>query len=71
MSQAGSPPGARPTRRAGRWERYRLTHPFSVRDQAGPWAGSAGTVGLAVLPGRALDVKGGVVADPSGERVAS
>ncbi|MFD0071749.1 hypothetical protein ACFVIY_04850 [Streptomyces sp. NPDC127166] len=61
MSQAGSPPGARPTRRAGRWERYRVTHPSSARDQAGLWGAIVGTVGLAVLLGWALDMRGGVV----------
>ncbi|MEV7569107.1 hypothetical protein [Streptomyces tanashiensis] len=61
MSQAGSTPGARPARRAGRWERYRVTHPFSARDQAGLWGAIVGTVGLAVLLGWALDMKGGVV----------
>ncbi|GGY26618.1 hypothetical protein [Streptomyces tanashiensis] len=61
MSQAGSTPGARPARRAGRWERYRVTHPFSARDQAGLWGAVVGAVGLAVLLGWALDMKGGVV----------
>ncbi|WP_426362542.1 hypothetical protein [Streptomyces sp. E-08] len=60
MAQAGTP-GARPTRRAGRWERYRVTHPFSARDQAGLWGAIVGVVALAVLLGWALDMKGGVV----------
>ncbi|MFI8911407.1 hypothetical protein ACIGW4_07275 [Streptomyces sp. NPDC053513] len=61
MAQAGSRPGAGPTRRTARWERYRVTHPFSARDQAGLWGAIAGVVGLAVLLGWALDMKGGVV----------
>ncbi|MER7952183.1 hypothetical protein ABTY59_32815 [Streptomyces sp. NPDC096079] len=61
MAQAGSTPGARPTRRAARWERYRVTRPFSAGAQAGLWGAIAGAVGLAVLLGWALDMKGGVV----------
>ncbi|MGW8768934.1 hypothetical protein ACWGN5_41420 [Streptomyces sp. NPDC055815] len=61
MAQSGSTPGARPTRRAARWERYRVTHPFSARDQAGLWGAIVGVVALAVLLGWALDMKGGVV----------
>ncbi|MET9675430.1 hypothetical protein ABZY68_20375 [Streptomyces sp. NPDC006482] len=61
MSHASGTPGARPTRRAGRWERYRVTHPFSAQDQAGLWGAIVGVVALAALLGWALDMKGGVV----------
>ncbi|GAB3429118.1 hypothetical protein [Actinophytocola sediminis] len=59
------PPGyaqtAQPTRRRARWERYRVTHPFSAKAQAGLWGSIAGVVALAALLGAAMDVKGGVV----------
>ncbi|MZE52673.1 hypothetical protein GTY86_15545 [Streptomyces sp. SID5770] len=62
---SSSPPpdasGARPTRRSGRWERYRVARPFSARDRAGLWGAIVGVVALALLLGRALDLKGGVV----------
>lgn len=62
---SSSPPpdasGARPTRRSGRWERYRVARPFSARDRAGLWGAIVGVVALALLLGRALDMKGGVV----------
>ncbi|WP_418959118.1 hypothetical protein [Streptomyces tritici] len=51
----------RPNGRRGRWERYRVTHPFSPKDLAGLWGALLGVVGLAVLLGWALDMKGGVV----------
>lgn len=61
MSHASGTSGARPTRRAGRWERYRVTHPFSAQDQAALWGSIVGVVALAALLGWALDMKGGVV----------
>ncbi|MFD3654649.1 hypothetical protein ACTU45_04895 [Streptomyces sp. 24-1644] len=61
MSHVNRPPGAQPTRRGGRWERYRVAHPFSAQDQAGLWGAIVGVVALAVLLGWALDTKGGVV----------
>lgn len=61
MSYENRTPGAQPSRRTGRWERYRVTHPFSAQDQAGLWGAIAGAVALAVLLGWALDMKGGVV----------
>lgn len=61
MSYENPTPGAQRTRRTGRWERYRVTHPFSAQDQAGLWGSIAGVVALAVLLGWALDMKGGVV----------
>ncbi|MFD8589070.1 hypothetical protein ACFV1B_05920 [Streptomyces sp. NPDC059637] len=61
MSHANGAPGAGPTRRAGRWERYRVTHPFSPQDQAALWASIAGVVALAALLGWAFEMKGGVV----------
>ncbi|WP_406863124.1 hypothetical protein ABZO31_22860 [Streptomyces sp. HUAS MG47] len=51
----------RPNGRRGRWERYRVTHPFSPKDLAGLWGALIGVVALAVLLGWALDMKGGVV----------
>ncbi|MFD0412806.1 hypothetical protein [Streptomyces sp. NPDC127108] len=47
--------------RRGRWERYKVTRPFSPQDLAGLWGAIAGVVLLAVLLGWALDMKGGVV----------
>ncbi|WJV45433.1 hypothetical protein [Streptomyces flavofungini] len=47
--------------RRGRWERYKVTGPFSPQDLAGLWGAIAGVVLLAVLLGWALDMKGGVV----------
>ncbi|WP_326768265.1 hypothetical protein OG978_30505 [Streptomyces sp. NBC_01591] len=61
MSQVNRAPGAQPTRRSGRWERYRDAHPFSAQDQAGLWGLIVGVVALAVLLGWALDMKGGAV----------
>ncbi|MFJ5780116.1 hypothetical protein [Streptomyces sp. NPDC093094] len=61
MSHANHAPAAGPTRRTGRWERYRVTHPFSPKDQAALWGAIAGVLALAVLLGWALDMKGGVV----------
>lgn len=63
MSQGNGVLGAGSTRRAGRWrwERYRVTHPFSPRDQAGLWAAIVGVVALAMLVGWALDTAGSVV----------
>ncbi|MFF0206184.1 hypothetical protein [Streptomyces sp. NPDC005017] len=61
MSHANPTPAAGPTRRAGRWERYRITHPFSPKDQAALWGAIVGVVALAVLLGWALDMKGGAV----------
>ncbi|MFJ9058584.1 hypothetical protein [Streptomyces sp. NPDC102409] len=61
MSHLNRTPGTQPTRRGGRWERYRVAHPFSARDQAGLWGLILGVVALAVLLGWALDMKGGVV----------
>ncbi|MGH4031004.1 hypothetical protein ACQB60_18935 [Actinomycetota bacterium Odt1-20B] len=56
--QPGS--GAQPVRRA-RWERYRVTHPFSPKALAGLWGAIIGIVALAALLGWALEMKGGVV----------
>ncbi|MEU3483959.1 hypothetical protein AB0E66_38185 [Streptomyces sp. NPDC033753] len=61
MSHASGTPGTGPTRRGARWERYRVTHPFSAQDQAALWGSIVGVVALAVLLGWALDMKGGVV----------
>lgn len=55
-------PGAAPTtRRRARWERYRVTHPFSAKAQATLWGLVAGVVAVAALAGWALDMKGGVI----------
>ncbi|WP_327358875.1 hypothetical protein [Streptomyces sp. NBC_01304] len=61
MSYPNSTAGARPARRRGRWERYKVTRPFSGQDLAGLWGAIIGVVALAVLLGWALDMKGGVV----------
>ncbi|TXS46981.1 hypothetical protein [Streptomyces sp. t39] len=61
MSHVNPASGAGPTRRGGRWERYRVAHPFSAQDQAALWGSVAGVVALAVLLGWALDMKGGVI----------
>ncbi|QIP83297.1 hypothetical protein GLX30_03575 [Streptomyces sp. Tu 2975] len=61
MSHVNRAPGTGPTRRGGRWERYRVAHPFSLQDQAALWGSITGVVGLAVLLGWALDMKGGVI----------
>ncbi|MGW6391084.1 hypothetical protein ACWFR1_11380 [Streptomyces sp. NPDC055103] len=61
MSHVSGASGARPTRRGGRWERYRVTHPFSAQDQAALWGSIVGVVALAAFLGWALDMKGGVV----------
>ncbi|WP_199552151.1 hypothetical protein [Streptomyces sp. N35] len=47
--------------RRGRWERYKVTRPFSPQDLAGLWGSIIGIVALAALLGWALDMKGGVV----------
>ena len=55
-------PGAAPTtRRRARWERYRVTHPFSAKAQATLWGLIAGLVAVAAFFGWALDMKGGVI----------
>ncbi|WP_354644633.1 hypothetical protein [Kitasatospora camelliae] len=59
--QSPSSSGQQVTRRQARWERYRVTHPFSATDQAGLWAAILGTVGLALLLGWALEIRGGTV----------
>ncbi|MCX5200582.1 hypothetical protein OG897_03760 [Streptomyces sp. NBC_00237] len=59
MTQPGQPAG--PTRRTARWERYRVTHPFSGKDQAGLWGSIVAVFALAVLLGWALEMQGGVV----------
>lgn len=57
-----NPAGAvEPARGRARWERYKLTRPFSPRDLAALWGSIAGVVLLAVLLGWALGMKGGVV----------
>ncbi|MET9650693.1 hypothetical protein ABZZ44_10545 [Streptomyces sp. NPDC006460] len=61
MSHVNRAPGTGPTRRGGRWERYRVAHPFSLQDQAALWGSIVGVVALAVLLGWALDMKGGVI----------
>ncbi|MEU3449307.1 hypothetical protein AB0H29_19150 [Streptomyces thermolilacinus] len=61
MSHASPVPGTGPTRRGGRWERYRVAHPFSARDQAALWGLIGGVVALALLLGWALDMRGGTV----------
>ncbi|MFJ2774169.1 hypothetical protein [Streptomyces sp. NPDC087300] len=54
-------PGAGTPARRGRWERYKVTGPFSPQDLAALWGAIVGIVLLAVLLGWALDMKGGVV----------
>ncbi|MFD5973888.1 MULTISPECIES: hypothetical protein [Streptomyces] len=61
MSHANRTPGAGPARRGARWERYRVTYPFSARDQAGLWGLIVGIVALALLLGWALEMRGGTV----------
>ncbi|WP_435971473.1 hypothetical protein [Streptomyces sp. Qhu_M48] len=61
MSQTRGASGLPPTRRGGRWERYRVTHPFSARDLALLWGSIAGVLAVAALLGWALDMKGGVI----------
>ncbi|MFG3256694.1 hypothetical protein [Streptomyces sp. NPDC048172] len=60
MSYPNPGPG-QPTRRRGRWERYKVTRPFSPQDLAGLWGSIVGVVALAAFLGWALDMKGGVV----------
>ncbi|WP_143663770.1 hypothetical protein [Streptomyces sp. rh34] len=47
--------------RRTRWERYRLTGPFSPADLAALWGLMGALVGVALLCGWVLDVKGGTV----------
>ncbi|SDJ60094.1 hypothetical protein [Streptomyces indicus] len=47
--------------RRARWERYKVTRPFSGQDLAGLWGAIIGVVALALLLGWALDMKGGAV----------
>ncbi|MGW8885659.1 hypothetical protein [Streptomyces sp. NPDC055749] len=61
MSYPNPAPAGQPARRRARWERYKLTRPFSGQDLAGLWGSIAGVVALALLLGWALDMKGGVV----------
>lgn len=58
MQQPGTAPT---TRRRARWERYRVTHPFSAKAQATLWGLIAGLVAVAAFFGWALDMKGGVI----------
>ncbi|MFJ6699560.1 hypothetical protein ACIQM4_26290 [Streptomyces sp. NPDC091272] len=60
MSLPNPRSGNQPARR-GRWERFKLTRPFSSRDLAGLWGSILGVLALALLLGWALDMKGGVV----------
>lgn len=48
-------------RRRARWERYRVTGPFSPGDLVKLWGLMGALVGFAVLCGWALDMKGGTV----------
>ncbi|MFI6944012.1 hypothetical protein ACIBI4_32565 [Streptomyces sp. NPDC050418] len=48
-------------RRRMRWERYKVTRPFSGQDLAGLWGAIIGVVALALLLGWALEMKGGAV----------
>lgn len=61
MPQTHGAPSRGYTRIGARWERYRVTHPFSAQDQAGLWGSIVGVVALAALLGWALEMKGGVV----------
>jgi len=61
MSHGNRAPGTRPTRRGGRWERYRVARPFSAQDLAGLWGLIVGVVALALLLGWALEIRGGTV----------
>ncbi|MFE5617871.1 hypothetical protein [Streptomyces sp. NPDC056470] len=61
MSNVDRSPGTPPTRRGTRWERFRVTHPFSPADLAGLWGAIIGVVALALLLGWALEMAGGVV----------
>lgn len=58
MQQPGT---ATPARRRARWERYRVTHPFSATTLATLWGLIAALVAVAALFGWALDMKGGVI----------
>ncbi|MEU8893961.1 hypothetical protein [Streptomyces sp. NPDC048442] len=60
MSLPNPRSGNQPARR-GRWERFKVTRPFSPQDLAGLWGSILGVVALALLLGWALDMKGGVV----------
>ncbi|MGW5639716.1 hypothetical protein [Streptomyces sp. NPDC003832] len=61
MTDASRARSAGPTRRAGRWERYRVTHPSSLQDQAILWGMIVGIVVVALFLGWALEMKGGAV----------
>jgi len=61
MPQPSNRTAGTPARRRGRWERYRVTHPFSPGALAGLWGVLAGLVALAALLGWALEMRGGVV----------
>ncbi len=54
-------PGPSAPRRRARWERYRVTGPFSPADLAKLWGLMGALVGVALLCGWVLDVKGGTV----------
>ncbi|MFD3324324.1 hypothetical protein [Streptomyces sp. NPDC058701] len=54
-------PPAEVARRRTRWDRYRVTGPFSPSDLAKLWGLIGALVGVASLLGWALDVKGGTV----------
>ncbi|MFJ6444024.1 hypothetical protein [Streptomyces sp. NPDC091649] len=62
MPDPQSPPVPGPaSRRRTRWERYRVTGPFSPADLAALWGLMGALVGVALLCGWVLDVKGGTV----------
>ncbi|RZS37731.1 hypothetical protein EV193_105289 [Herbihabitans rhizosphaerae] len=54
-------PAAQPARRRARWERYRVTNPFSPKALAGLWGSIVAVVALAALLGWALEMRGGTV----------
>ncbi|MGW5639713.1 hypothetical protein [Streptomyces sp. NPDC003832] len=57
------PPAPRPAapRRRARWERYRVTGPFSPSDLAKLWGLMGGLVAVALFLGWALEMKGGTI----------